>query len=136
MVASSPLAGSYAIAAYASFWRRLGGLAVDAILLLPVPFVLSPLLSEGAATTIESVIGFSYCVVGISWGGTIGMRLISLRVVTADGARPGLGRALLRNVFSCVSLLVFGLGFLWMLWDAKRQTWHDKLAGTFVVTGE
>ena len=25
------------------------------------------------------------------------------------------------------------LGYLWMLWDGKNQTWHDKVAGTFVV---
>jgi uncharacterized RDD family membrane protein YckC len=32
--------------------------------------------------------------------------------------------------FSAIPLY---LGFLWMLWDNKKQTWHDKAAGTVVV---
>ena len=30
-------------------------------------------------------------------------------------------------------LLPLGLGYLWMLWDRRRQTWQDKLGGTLVV---
>lgn len=25
------------------------------------------------------------------------------------------------------------LGFLWMIWDPRKQGWHDKIAGTYVV---
>jgi uncharacterized RDD family membrane protein YckC len=25
------------------------------------------------------------------------------------------------------------IGYLWMLYDPEKQTWHDKVAGTFVV---
>jgi len=32
-----------------------------------------------------------------------------------------------------VSTLPFALGFLWAFWDPKRETWHDKIAGTKVV---
>ena len=32
-----------------------------------------------------------------------------------------------------LSGLVLCLGYLWMLWDAERQCWHDKLVGTRVV---
>ena len=28
------------------------------------------------------------------------------------------------------------IGGLWMLWDKHKQMWHDKLAGTFVITKE
>jgi uncharacterized RDD family membrane protein YckC len=30
-------------------------------------------------------------------------------------------------------LLVFGYGFLRILWDDQERGWHDKLAGTIVV---
>jgi uncharacterized RDD family membrane protein YckC len=29
--------------------------------------------------------------------------------------------------------LVLLLGYLWAIWDANKQTWHDKAAGSFVV---
>jgi uncharacterized RDD family membrane protein YckC len=32
-----------------------------------------------------------------------------------------------------LSALFFGLGVFWMLWDRRRQAWHDKLAKTVVV---
>jgi uncharacterized RDD family membrane protein YckC len=25
------------------------------------------------------------------------------------------------------------MGYMWMLWDPERQTWHDKMAGSIVV---
>ena len=28
------------------------------------------------------------------------------------------------------------LGFLWIVFDQKRQGWHDKIAGTYVVEAE
>ncbi|MFT3839892.1 MAG: RDD family protein [Myxococcaceae bacterium] len=66
-------------------------------------------------------------------GRTPGRLLTGVRLVTTSGEPPGLGRALLRAVFSFVS---FGLclgGFWLALFDRKGQTLHDKLTRTFVV---
>jgi uncharacterized RDD family membrane protein YckC len=42
--------------------------------------------------------------------------------------------ASLRYVLANVSLLCFGLGFLWALWDKNGLYWHDRLLKTkFVV---
>jgi len=32
-----------------------------------------------------------------------------------------------------ISGQIFYLGYLWMLWDDKQQTWHDKVVGSIVV---
>ncbi|MEK6734314.1 MAG: RDD family protein [Pseudomonadota bacterium] len=38
------------------------------------------------------------------------------------------------RVFSCIlSALPFFLGYLWIVFDPKKQGWHDKLAGTLVI---
>ena len=29
--------------------------------------------------------------------------------------------------------MAVGIGLAWMVFDPKRQGWHDKIAGTFVV---
>ncbi len=43
-------------------------------------------------------------------------------------------RAAVRLIIAAIfSPFFFGLGFLWMLWDPKKQTWHDKAARTLVV---
>jgi uncharacterized RDD family membrane protein YckC len=32
-----------------------------------------------------------------------------------------------------LSLVVAGLGFIWIAFDGAKQAWHDKIAGTVVV---
>ena len=67
-------------------------------------------------------------------GQTIGKRVMGIRVMDLEtGAPLGFGRAAVRYVARAVSCLPFTLGYLWMLWDAERQTWHDKLSDSVVV---
>jgi uncharacterized RDD family membrane protein YckC len=72
----------------------------------------------------------------ISWargGQTIGMRAWRLRVVSADGSVLPWPRALLRFAVACVSLIVFGVGFLWCLFDRQKRGWHDIAARSVFV---
>lgn len=69
----------------------------------------------------------------ISTGQTIGMYVMGLRVVRLDGRPMSLWRSILRWFGLIVSLIPMGLGFLWILFDDRRQGWMDKLAGTCVV---
>ena len=99
----------------------------------------------------------AYYVIGNGRGGTLGKRWAGLRVIDATGAAPGMKRAVVRAIpafglgllglvndlvhrwwglwsppLDYVSLLL-PLDDLWMIWDRRKQTLHDKLAGTFVV---
>lgn len=66
-------------------------------------------------------------------GTTLGKALLGLRVTGPDGRRPSLQRALVRYLMYGVSAAPLLLGFLWVLVDAHRRTWHDLIAGTAVV---
>ena len=66
-------------------------------------------------------------------GQTLGMRAWRLRVEQQSGAPLSLGIALLRFVISLVSVAAFGLGLLWILFDADKLAWHDRATGTRVV---
>lgn len=37
------------------------------------------------------------------------------------------------SAFYLGTTLVLALGFFWVVWDPRKQTGHDKLAGTVVV---
>lgn len=66
-------------------------------------------------------------------GRTWGNRITGIEVVNSAGHPIGWGPALLRTVVSCaVSDQVACIGYLWMLGNPERQTWHDKIARTFV----
>ena len=69
-------------------------------------------------------------------GQTPGDAALSIRVVDVrdnPGQPIGYGRAVVRFLVSLVSAIVFFLGYLWMLWDPHKQTWHDKAAGSVPV---
>jgi len=73
----------------------------------------------------------------IMWGrkgATLGKMAMGIRIVKTDGSDISYGTAFLRYIgYQMISPALFCLGFLWMLWDDKRQTWHDKIASTCVV---
>lgn len=68
-------------------------------------------------------------------GQTPGKRVMGIKVVdAATGGPVTLGRATLRWVVQTLaSGQLFGLGYLWMLWDDQGRTWHDMAARTAVV---
>ena len=59
--------------------------------------------------------------------------VMRIRIVRVDGAEPGVRRSLVRAAGAALSESVFFIGAWVALFDARRQTLYDKLAGTAVV---
>lgn len=70
-----------------------------------------------------------------SRGQTLGKMAMKIKVVSVDtNDPPGYFKAFLREmVGKSLSAMVLMLGYLWPLWDKKKQAWHDKIAGTVVI---
>ncbi|MDF1515146.1 MAG: RDD family protein [Anaerolineae bacterium] len=79
----------------------------------------------------------SFLYYGLMWsrsGQTLGKKMMGIQVVSVDGQLPSYWKSIGRAVIGYgISGIAFDLGFLWMLWDDQKQTWHDKLFKTFVV---
>ena len=56
-----------------------------------------------------------------------------MQVVRQDGREIDWVTAFVRALSCFLSLAPAGLGFLWIAFDAEKQSWHDKIAGTVVV---
>jgi uncharacterized RDD family membrane protein YckC len=128
---SAPVRVASAVAAgnMADFWRRLGANLIDLV-------VLYSLLQFTGITRILVPAWVLYRFGMYIWrSATLGEIVLNLRVEKLDGG--GLindyGTALVRALSSLLSLLPLGLGFLWILFDPQRQTWHDKISGSVVV---
>jgi uncharacterized RDD family membrane protein YckC len=66
-------------------------------------------------------------------GQSVGMKLAAISVKREDGNRVGFLRGGLRGTVGyAISAVVFGLGFLWALWDKNGEAWHDKIFDTRV----
>ena len=66
-------------------------------------------------------------------GQSLGQYAMGLRVVRLNGKRMTFWSSVVRWVGYMVSFVALGLGFLWVLWDDRRQGFADKLAKTVVV---
>ena len=77
-------------------------------------------------------------------GQTVGMMAVGVRAVREGslevlGYGRALARAVVEGVFRLIDLFFFLLGLIWLLdmlfplWDKKRQTLHDKVAGSVVL---
>ena len=69
-------------------------------------------------------------------GQTPGKFALGIRVIRADGGQLSDIDALIRAIGYHVSAILFGLGYIWGFFDKRNQTWHDKMARTFVVRNE
>ena len=112
----------------AGFWRRMGALVLDVLL---VGFLMSVLHHE---YNLELVVLAAYgAVMWKTRGSTIGGIVFDLRVVRLDGRPIDWETAIIRALSCFLSMAVAGLGFIWIVFDRNNQAWHDKIAGTVVV---
>ena len=67
-------------------------------------------------------------------GSSVGKTALRLWVIDVASGEPiGFQRSVIRQFAHVADTLSLGLGFLWPLWDSKRQTFADKLASTVCV---
>jgi uncharacterized RDD family membrane protein YckC len=126
----------------ANFGQRLVAYLIDVIIYVVALLILVAIaaaISESLAIIVY-IIGFLGSIVYFAYfegspsGQTLGKKVMKIRVIDFNTGGPiGFGRGLLRWVGRLVSGFLCYLGYLWMLWDREKQTWHDKIATTVVV---
>ena len=127
----------------ASFGQRAVAYILDA-LIVGIPFA----ILYGIAFAISDALGILAYLVGLvgivyyfayfeggPTGQTIGKRTLGIRVVDANSLQPGIGmgRGVGRYFARILSSFLCGLGYWWMLWDPRKQCWHDHLVTTKVT---
>lgn len=138
---------------YAGFISRLLAYSVDIIIIVVVLIFAGWMLNtvstifqfgflESIATifqiwiTSAIVILFSAGYYIFFWtlvGRTPGKLLLGLRVISHNGRPITFWQAVRRYIGYFISAFGLYIGYLWVLFDNRRQGWHDKLAGTYVV---
>lgn len=68
-----------------------------------------------------------------SWQGTLGKRLMGIKVVDQNGLPLTFQHSLKRNAAKVFSYLLLFVGFIVIIFDSKKRGWHDRAALTFVV---
>jgi uncharacterized RDD family membrane protein YckC len=120
----------------AGFWRRFAAAFLDGVILGVPIFVLAVIVDSDAIGALYVVAGIAYFTYfeGSESGQTVGKRALGIRVIDFRTGGPiGYGRAAIRWIGRILSSIPCYLGYLWLLWDKEKQTWHDKLANDVVV---
>jgi uncharacterized RDD family membrane protein YckC len=119
------------------FWRRFAAALIDGLVVGVSTTILRVILGDAAGEGIGILLAFGYYTYFHGrTGQTPGDAVMSIRVVDfrdGTGEAIGYGRAFIRCLVSIVSGFVLLIGYLWMIWDGQKQTWHDKAAGSVVV---
>jgi uncharacterized RDD family membrane protein YckC len=120
----------------ASFFRRFGAALLDGILIGVVSGVLQAVVGRGPGSLLGLAVGVAYYAYleGGATGQTLGKKALGIRVIDLRSRAPiGFSRGVIRYFARILSTIPLLLGYFWMLFDAEKQTWHDKLAGAVVV---
>ena len=126
---------------FAGFWIRFAAALLDGLLIGVAVGVVGGILGvdTNGINLINILVGVAYygMLEGGPTGQTLGKKVCGIRVVDADTGQPGIGigRGIGRYFARWLSAIPLGLGYFWMLWDPKKQCWHDKLVNDLVVKG-
>ena len=132
---------------YVGFWARVGAALIDSLLLWSI---ILPLLlvfygkaywsgTDWVHGPMDFLLSWVFPAVAtiVFWAmkqATPGKMVISAQIVDAHtGQAPSLGQYLGRYAAYFLATLPLCLGLIWVGLDARKQGWHDKLAGTVVV---
>ena len=132
----APAAGGQQLSGW---WRRVGATLIDGIITGAIGSVLALAVgnSNAARYTFDILIGLIYTVALLgSRGRTVGNLAVGTAVVPVEGGRLSYGKAFVRWLIQAIlEVTVIGglLDVLWPLWDARKQTLHDKVVSTLVV---
>lgn len=126
--------------------RRLAAIFYDSLLLIALlmaaalPIVL---ILDGPPKSTLALYGYrvyllivSYSFFAWFWlhgGQTLGMRAWRIKVIQENGNDITIRQSLIRFLSAIVSLLCLGIGFLWVLFNDQKLSWHDKLSGTRLI---
>ena len=132
---------------YGGFWIRVVAYIIDAIILGVIGGVIDVIfhvnLSDPNSGSYQAANGVNFLIsagyfIGFwtAWSASPGQRLLKLRVVDANTTQPvTVGKAVLRYIGLVISFFVCFIGVIWVAFDARKQGWMDKIAGTVVLQG-
>jgi uncharacterized RDD family membrane protein YckC len=145
---------------YAGFWLRFVAYVIDIVVIWIVAIPIYLLLGAAFGLSMSSIardpngmllgsslgslVLFEGCaILGLwlyfaimessAWQGTVGKKILGLRVTDLGGNRISFGRATGRFFGKLLSNLTFAIGYIMAGFTAKKQALHDMIAGCLVT---
>lgn len=139
----------YGGAELASWGLRVGAALLDA--LVGIGILLGSGIVGAILGTVSSALAYLFLALGYlgalgffvynlvrqgRTGATYGKGWVGIRLLREfDGQPVGVGVSIGRAFLHVVDSIPLYLGYLWPLWDSKKQTFADKIVSTVVIRG-
>ena len=140
---------------YAGFWWRFLAYLIDTMISACIFFPLGMVLGVVVVATGEDpnspsmlgarlgINGLSFLITWLyyalcessSWQGTIGKKVLGLRVTDLNGQPINFAKATGRHFGKILSGLILFIGFIMIAFTDQKQGLHDTMAGTLVLKG-
>ncbi len=127
----------------ASPGKRLAGYVLDIVVwafiaIIIIFMIAGSVESDSFGTAIFGILlllaAVVYYFILLSRGQSYGKWILGMKAFHISGKPAGfLGMLVRETVGKFVSGLILSLGYLWLLWDPDRQTWHDKIVSTVIM---
>ncbi len=123
---------------YANWGQRVGCYLIDIIPVVILAIIGSATRNVSIALLFELVAlvvsGYNRWYMAGTTGQSWGKKALNLKLVSdATGTPIGTGLAFARDICHILDSLACYIGWLFPIWDAKRQTFADKIISTVVV---
>ncbi len=134
---------------YAGFWIRVLAAIIDSVIII---LVTAPILyavygadyflveaEVGSRGSIDTLVSYVFPAIAIIlfWiyrSATPGKMMLGLKIIREDGGETLTPAQSIGRYFAYyLCMIPLFLGFIWVAFDARKQGWHDKLAGTLVI---
>ncbi|HTA04601.1 MAG TPA: RDD family protein [Streptosporangiaceae bacterium] len=136
---SAPYPGGNTMTAaspYASWLQRVGAYLIDVAPIVILEIIFSRVLVLYVLILIASLgwtIYNRWYQAGTT-GQSLGKKVLKLRLVSEETGQPiGMLMAFVRDICHIIDSVICFIGYLFPLWDAKRQTIADKIVKTVVI---
>jgi uncharacterized RDD family membrane protein YckC len=130
--------GNAPAANYANWLQRVGGYLIDVIPAIILEFIGIATHNTGVyllcVIIAIAIIGYNRWFLAGKTGQSWGKKALGLSLVSENTGQPiGAGMAFVRDICHIVDSITCYIGWLFPLWDSKRQTLADKIMKTVVV---
>ena len=122
-------------APYAHWIKRVGAFLIDNLIIAIPAFLVGQFVSSLLGNLVQLGL-FVWILVWMqgTTGYSIGKQVLGIKLVNEQTGQPiGAGMSFVRQLAHILDALACLIGYLWPLWDAKRQTFADKLLTTIVI---
>lgn len=133
----SPAYSGVPASQYSDWIHRVGAYVIDVVPIVVLYFIVGTI-----GSTIVLLLAMLVALAYTAWnrwimggqGQSLGKKALNMKLVSEETGQPiGTLNAFLRDICHIIDSVICYIGYLFPLWDAKRQTIADKLMKTVVV---